>query len=129
MFFLLVFGLIFFPFFVIKAAGLVPCGGPGERVCEACDILVLADNIIKFALRIAFLISIGCIIYGGYRWIFSFGNPSNVTAGWQFIYSALIGLLIILASWIIVNTFFWLIAEFFGGWDYTSNWFKIECSP
>jgi len=105
---------------------LVPCGGPNQHECTLCDLLVLAQNILKFALEMAFLIIIGFIAYGGFRWIFSLGKEENLKAGQQIITNAIIGLIIILTAWIIVNTVFWTIKEM-GGKDYTGTWFNIEC--
>ena len=112
---------------ITGAAGLVPCGGPGDP-CTACDLLVLAQNVLEFALKMAFLIIIGFIVYGGFRWIFSLGKEENLKAGQQIITNAIIGLIIILTAWIIVNTVFWFIAQA-GGDDYTGTWYHIECTP
>lgn len=109
----------------IKAAPLVPCGGPSDP-CTACDLLVLAQNVLQFALKMAFLIVIGFVVYGGFRWIFSMGKEEYIKAGQQIITNAIIGLVIILTAWIIVNTVFWFIAQA-GGWDFTGTWYKIEC--
>jgi len=117
---------IFLPL-VTGAAGLVPCGGPNENACGACDLLVLVQNVLEFALKMAFLVIIGFIVYGGFRWIFSLGKEENLKAGQQIITNAIIGLVIILSAWIIVNTVFWTIKQM-GGKDYTGNWFHIECS-
>jgi len=126
---LIVFSLLILLFAPLPAgaAGLVPCGGPEpEKPCTACDLLVLAQNVLQFALKIAFLIVIGFIAYGGFRWIFSLGKEENLKAGQQIITNAIIGLIIILTAWIIVNTVFWFIAQA-GGKDYTGTWYKIEC--
>jgi len=117
---------IFLPL-MAGAAGLVPCGGPGENACTACDLLVLVQNLLEFALKMAFLIIIGFIVYGGFRWIFSLGKEENLKAGQQIITNAIIGLIIILTAWLIVNTVFWTIKQM-GGDDYTGTWFHIECS-
>ena len=111
----------------VGAAGLVPCGGPNEKACEVCDLLVLVQNVLEFALNMAFLIIIGFVVYGGFRWIFSLGKEENLKAGQQIITNAIIGLIIILTAWIIVNTVFWTIKQM-GGDDYTGTWFHIECS-
>jgi len=90
---------------IAGAAGLVPCGGPNEKACEICDLLVLAQNVLDFALKMAFLVIVGFIVYGGFRWIFSLGKEENLKAGQQIITNAIIGLIII----------------------YTGTWFHIEC--
>ncbi len=125
---LIIFSLLILIFVPISAgaAGLVPCGGPGEQACTTCDLLVLTQNVLEFALKMAFLIIIGFIVYGGFRWIFSLGKEENLKAGQQIITNAIIGLVIILTAWIIVNTVFWTIKQM-GGDDYTGTWFHIEC--
>jgi len=126
---LIVFSLLIILFctpILTSAAGLVPCGGPGESACTTCDLLVLTQNVLEFALKMAFLIIIGFIVYGGFRWIFSLGKEENLKAGQQIITNAIIGLVIILTAWIIVNTVFWTIKQM-GGDDYTGTWFHIEC--
>jgi len=116
---------IFLPL-IAGAAGLVPCGGPNENACGFCDLLVLTQRVLDFALKMAFLVIIGFIVYGGFRWIFSLGKEENLKAGQQIITNAIIGLIIILTAWIIVNTVFWTIKQM-GGDDYTGTWFHIEC--
>jgi len=109
--------------------GLVPCGGPDERECTACDLLVLVQNVMNFVLKAAFIICIVLIIYGGFRWMFSFGNQSNISLGQKVIVSAIFGLIIVLASWIIVNTILWFLSPKIEGVDIKSSWFKLECYP
>lgn len=129
--------LLLFSPLLTNAAGLVPCGRTfddpetlnihEDRPCTICDLLVLAQNVLQFALKMAFLVIIGFIVYGGFRWIFSLGKEENLKAGQQIITNAIIGLIIILTAWLIVNTVFWVIKEM-GGDDYTGTWFHIECS-
>ena len=115
---------------ITKAAGLVPCGGPEpEKPCTACDLLVLAENVIHFALISAFTIVIILAIMAGFRMIFSGGNEANIKAAQKSLSTALIGLAIILCSYLIVNTVFWLMAKIGGpDSDYTGSWWKLECT-
>jgi hypothetical protein len=134
--------LIFFLLFlclpqITNAAGLVPCGGSDDLStptineslpCTACDLLILFQNVLKKALEIAFLIVIGSIVYGGFRWIFSGGNETSIKTGQKIITNAIIGIVIILTAWLIVNTVFWVIKQMGGVEKYTGNWFHIDCS-
>ena len=108
-------------------AGLVPCGGPNENPCTACDIIVLIEKILHFALNSGILIIIGAIIWGGIIWITSMGEKKKIAQGKQIIQSAIIGLIIVLASYIIINTTFWVLAKL-GGDDYTGTWLQLECN-
>lgn len=112
---------------ITKAAGLVPCGGEDEDPCTVCDLLILFQNVLKFALVIVFLIVIVFIVYGGFRWIFSGGNEANIKAGMKIITNAIIGLMIVLCAWLIVNTVFWLIGQAGGKEEYTGSWWHLEC--
>jgi len=112
---------------LIKAKGLVPCGGPDEQECTACHLLVLVQNIIDFILEAVFIVCICLIVYGGFRWLFSFGNDKNIAAGQKAITSALIGLMIVLASWLIVNTILYFLKPQIEGIDLQSSWWQLKC--
>jgi len=135
---LIVFSLLILLFTPLSASAavLVPCGrnidDPStpniheDQPCTPCHLLVLVQNVLKFALEMAFLIIVGFIVYGGFRWIFSLGKEENLKAGQQIITNAIIGLIIILTAWVIVNTVFYAVKQM-GGDDYTGTWFHIEC--
>lgn len=58
---------------------------------------------IEILLRIAAMVSVGFIIYGGYRYILSQGEPDNVKKAQGTILSAVIGLVITIFATAIVN--------------------------
>lgn len=67
-------------------------------------IFCVLENIIRLALTLAGLIAVAFIIYGGYLYITSAGNPEGSKAGIAAVTNAAIGLVIVLAAWIIINT-------------------------
>lgn len=103
--------------------GLVPCEGLS---CSICDLLVLVQNVINFVLQLVFWICIVIIIAGAFVWMLSFGNQKNITTGQKMITNAIIGLAIVLLAWLIINTFFWLIASM-GGMNMIKSWAHLEC--
>src|SRR3990167_2687073 len=60
-------------------------------------------NIINAALALAGIIALAVIIYGGYVWMTSGGIPQRIVLAKKILLSAVIGLIIILPSWAIVN--------------------------
>jgi hypothetical protein len=58
----------------------------------------------NFALIIAGVLAFGAIVYGGVRAAASAGNPSGVSEGRAWIYSALLGLLLLGCAWLILHT-------------------------
>ncbi len=67
-------------------------------------IFCIIETVIKLALTLAGLIAVAFIVYGGYLYITSAGNPEGAKAGTTAVTNAAIGLIIILAAWLIVST-------------------------
>lgn len=91
--------------FISEAAGLVPCGGPGEPVCDdVCYIGVLIKNIYDWVAGIGAIIVVLIIIYAGLRMVVSGGNTSAVGTTRKLVSTAVIGYIILLCGWFVVDT-------------------------
>jgi hypothetical protein len=73
-------------------AGTGP-GGPGAFV----------GNFYQFALMIGGVLAFGIIIYGGVKYMVSAGNPSGQSDAKEWIESALLGLLLLVGAYFILN--------------------------
>jgi hypothetical protein len=58
----------------------------------------------KFALIFAGILAFGSIVYGGFKYATSEGNASKQAEGRSWIWSALIGLLLLAGAWLILYT-------------------------
>ncbi|MFH1030575.1 MAG: hypothetical protein V1770_04935 [bacterium] len=95
----------------VKAAGLLPdcdisgaaTDQKGSRACTLDDILVLAVKLINYMLAIAGSLGLLFFVYGGFTWLISAGNSDKVSKGKEILSSAALGILVVLASWMIVN--------------------------
>lgn len=67
-------------------------------------IFCVLENLIKVGLALAGLIAVAFIVYGGFLYITSAGNPEGSKAGLAAVTNASIGLVIVLAAWVIINT-------------------------
>jgi hypothetical protein len=76
---------------------------PDTVVNKDTTLSETAKKIIDVALYVAAIIAVIFIIYGGYRYIFSAGSEEGAKAGRQTLFNALIGLAIIVLSYIIVQ--------------------------
>jgi hypothetical protein len=83
------------------AGGFVPCDGTD---CSACHLAIMANTIIKWLIGILFLIFAGLMFVAGFGLITSAGNVSAKEAAKSKFTNAIIGILIVLASWLIVDT-------------------------
>ena len=78
------------------------CQGTGLN-CEVRDANTLIRTVINWLLGITFGIAVLFLIIGGFRYITSAGNPDGQTKGKQTVINALIGIVIIVLSYVIVN--------------------------
>lgn len=100
---LLVIISLLFPF-TTKAAGLVPCGGEGEPLCNICYVFVLIQNLFDFlSLKLIPPIVILVIIVAGLIIMFSLGGQKLFNFARNLLKSVIIGTLIFYGSWIVVS--------------------------
>jgi hypothetical protein len=121
---------------------LVPCGpgvtdATGKTIhCTFCHFFVLFKNIIDFLLvHIVPILAVLMLVIGGFMYVFAYfgtipgggnGNPALVSRARSLFFYTILGLIIIYASWLIVNLFFQVI----GVADWTGlreGWWKINC--
>ena len=101
-------------------------GGPTCNVapggCSLCDGLQVAINIVNDLTTLAIIITVGMIVYGAVRMMLSGGSETLVKEARGIITSAVIGLVIVLCGWLIVNTFIHILS---GNIDFP--WANIKC--
>ena len=90
------------------AQGLISPGDQPGAIAQQTggegDIREFAKTILNFILGFLGFIAVVYIIYGGFLYIMSGGDDGNVEKGKKIILNAAIGIIIILASFAIVNT-------------------------
>lgn len=75
----------------------------GTTACSACDAVHVMVNLTNFGTLIVFpLVSI-MILYGAFLMIIAAGSEEKFRQGKKIITSAVIGFVIVLSSWLIVN--------------------------
>lgn len=95
--------LLFLAPVVTLAAGLVPCGGPGEETCQTCHFLQLIHNIVDWLVVVLTAVTVLLIMYAGLRLVTSMGNVSAMTAARSLISNCLVGFAIVLAGWLMID--------------------------
>lgn len=87
-----------------KFLPLVTCGVGDAKPCTICDIWVLADRVVLFAFYLAAPILIIVLIAGGFIYLTSGGNPKKTEQAKSLLTSAIVGIVIALAAFLIVDT-------------------------
>lgn len=105
LFIILIFTFLFLNFASMAQAALVPCGPGVGHECAWCDLMTLGKNIIDFIVYyLVFPITAVMIVVGGLFVMTAGGSESRFSKGKEIATAAVIGLLIALTSWIIINT-------------------------
>ncbi len=86
--------------FADEGSGLIPC----TNECGFNDLLQLINNLIQFSIEFLVLpIFIIILIYAGWLYLTANGKPGVHAKVKNMLWHALIGLLIVLCSWLIVK--------------------------
>ncbi len=96
--------------------------------CDMCTLAEMGHNIVMTLIYAAFVIVVIMAITGGFRMFFSGGNPEALKTARKHIMSAIIGLLIVLLAWVVLNLLF----IWFTDLELAEKWFtfyKLTCSP
>ncbi|KKU94463.1 MAG: hypothetical protein UY26_C0001G0015 [Candidatus Jorgensenbacteria bacterium GW2011_GWA1_48_13] len=92
--------------------------------CDFCDALIATQNIIQFLFQIAIPITVAMIAYGAIRMMISAASEEQVRNARHIMTSAVVGLVIALSAWVIVNTVLHVLAK-----DATVEvWNEITCN-
>lgn len=109
----------------IYAQGLVPCGNEPGDMCEFRDLFVLLHNILEFAIfQLAPILVTLMVAVGGFLMLTAAGSAGRFAKGIDFIKNALIGYVIVLASWLIVNTVLQQLGA--ASWTGLGTWYEIN---
>jgi hypothetical protein len=82
-------------------AELAQCTGPD---CGTCNIMYMANGLIKWLIGILFLVFAVLLMRAGINLVISGGNSSALQGAKDSFVNALVGFIIILAAWLIVDT-------------------------
>ena len=108
--------LFFFGFFLVTflgtltplsvaSAGIVPCGTRANpSPCTLCHIVVGGQKLIDWGLDVMTYIAIAVIVAMAVLYIVSTGNEALMSTAKSGIKAALIGFVVMLSAWLIVNT-------------------------
>jgi len=89
---------------LVFAKGLVPCGGPGEQMCDFCDFATLVNNVVRF-LTLYLIAPAGTVamIIAGIMLMMAAGDPGRLEKGKSIFRQALWGMVIAFAAWLVVD--------------------------
>ncbi len=115
-------------------AGLVPCGIDDNNnniideseQCTWCHLGELVKNIIDFLVKIVIAAAAALVLWGGFVIMTAGASPERAKHGRDIIKAAVIGIIIALGAWLIIDTIIKTIAT---GWSDSlfGPWNEISC--
>lgn len=117
------FVLVIFPN-ISQAAGLVPCGGSGEPACQFCHVAELISTVAGWLAAVLGTLAAIMIIIMGLRLVASGGDAAAKTQARRVISNVIIGYIILLSGWLLVNQVLRIIAND----SVNATWNTVQCS-
>ncbi len=81
---------------------IILCKGIDD--CDFNALVTLAQNIITFLLYISTAVAAAAFAVAGFKYVTARGNPGQIESAHKIFTNVLVGLLIALAAWLVVNT-------------------------
>jgi hypothetical protein len=114
--------------------GFVPCGRKADDLatdiceccrCTLCHLFILIKRLVDFTtVNIIFPLAVLMIVVGGVILLTAAGDPGRLAQGKNIIRATIIGIIIILAAWLIVNT---IITFLTPADSIFHSWYTIDC--
>ncbi|MBU1037106.1 pilin [Patescibacteria group bacterium] len=111
-YFLILIGLLFLPL-LVKAQILPACSTTGN--CGICDFLDTFVNIIRWVLGVVGGLALLLMVWHAFGWLTSAGNEEKIKTSRQGIVHTILGVVIILVAWQLVNIIIVLLVSPQGG--------------
>jgi hypothetical protein len=92
---------------VSSAAGFIPCDGSnanGGIACTECHFVQMGNTILKWLIGVLFAVFAVVAAMGGFGLVTSGGNQQALDDAKAKLQNALIGIIIVLAAWLLVDT-------------------------
>jgi len=107
-----------------EAAGLVPCGGPGQATCQACHITELINNVVAWLFVVLSVLAAIMIAIAGFGLVTSGGNAAAMGKAKATLTNIIIGFIILMGGWILVDTAMKALVtgQVYGVWN------RIQCT-
>ncbi|MDP4020750.1 MAG: hypothetical protein Q8P58_01770, partial [Candidatus Adlerbacteria bacterium] len=124
-------GLVWMAIPLIAAAQLVPCGTDatgGALSCDLCSLGRLMQNIINYLiLYVSIPLAAAMFAYAGFLYVTGAANPTQISKAHSIFKRVLIGFLIAISAWLVVQTILNAVFDKDGFFDSGGDWFTLSC--
>lgn len=107
-----------------ETSRFIKCEGAS---CSACNLVEMANELIVWLFGIIFLLFAILMTVAGFGLVTSGGNPSALNAAKDKFTNAMIGLLIVMSAWLIVDTIMKSLVKGGGEVEGWGPWSEVKC--
>jgi hypothetical protein len=116
---------------LITYGALVPCGNEGQLMCNACFFVNMMQGIMVWLVGIMIAVITFVFAWAGLKIVMSGGESGSISEARSMMTNAVVGLIILLSAWLVVDTVLKIIVESRTGDGGNSQllgmWNTIEC--
>lgn len=88
---------------IVRAQPLVQCGPYPLRACELCDLFEMIGRIYALATAVIIALIILFVMYGGFTYLTSLGDPQRLKSAMEILKGAGIGLFVFVFAFVIIS--------------------------
>ena len=99
----------------------------GKAFCTINDLMRLVFDAIEVFVILATIAFTFFVIYGAFMIMTSAGNTAKLGKGREAITVAIVGLVVIMAAWILINSVVWILGLKVGSTGLPCPWYQITC--
>lgn len=118
---------IFLVFPFVSDAGLVPCGGAGQDMCQTCHFIELGNNVLQWFIGVMASVCALVVAVAGFKMVTAGGNTGAIESAKGMITNVIVGFVILLAAWLIVDTVIKIFISKDGEIPGYGPWNEIQC--
>lgn len=115
-------GILLQPAFIHADSGLRVCGGSeivseganGDSFCKLKDIYILIAKVTNYLIATAGLFAVVWVVVAGFRLVVAAGNEAMIKQGKRGLTNAIIGFVLVMIAYLVVNTLFTSIGSQYG---------------
>ena len=98
------------PFSAFADKGLVTCDGV-SIVCNACTFISMVNGLVQWLFTILALLAVMMMVYAGFKLVVSQGNSHAWGEAKGMLTNVIVGFVIVLSAWLIVDTLIKMLAS------------------
>jgi|GEM_PF-4833314 len=99
---------------------IVSCNGLG---CNICGLFAVANNLFNYVLILSFAVAVLVLVAAGFSYLLSSGDSDRLEKSRRFVRVGMMGFVIILVGWAVINTLFLV-----SGYKDRGHWWKFDCT-